>query len=525
MKRIKIAAALVPVALLMGSVVPEAGAQQPRAAATRPAGSDVSSQMSLPGPDGKDVLTVTKMAPAQVRLGQDFTYKVMVKNVSASPIQGVTVIEEHSGLQVEKASVEGMKGADGKNKENQPQQDGEMIRLNIGNLAAGESRTLNVTASAAQKGNANSCLRVEYNPTLCTSFAVVEPDFKLVATLLMDRNLMLQQDKKVNGVYRCDKLLLDVKVTSTGDAATAPTTLSVDLPAGVMTTDGKDKMTMELGQLAPGKMIEKQVPLALDLQNAGDMVNITARATAGDLNARAKLPGVKVLDPQMAVMIEGGGTQYIGRASTMKVIVKNTGSDPVLDARVTLSGAKGNERFNVQGMQPGAGGVYALGRLNAGDSKTLTFGVDSATPMKMDVMARAEGYCVEAITEKQPVVIEGIAAILLEVIDQKDPVPVGENTIYEIQVKNQGSAVDNNVQLSATLPGSESFVEGRGETDIKADGAKVMFGKLKSLAPGEVASWYVTIKANKADKAKFKVELTSDANKEAVVEQEPTTLY
>jgi hypothetical protein len=41
----------------------------------------------------------------------------------------------------------------------------------------------------------------------------------------------------------------------------------------------------------------------------------------------------------------------------------------------------------------------------------------------------------------------------------------------------------------------------------------------------EVISWYIQARANEAGKANFKVQMTSDATKRPVNEEEPTTLY
>ena len=120
---------------------------------------------------------------------------------------------------------------------------------------------------------------------------------------------------------------------------------------------------------------------------------------------------------------------------------------------------------------------------------------------------------------------KGIAAILIEVVDQVDPVPVDNTTTYEIYVKNQGSAADSEVQLTASLPDSLEFVEATGDSKVTADGNSLSFGKIPTVAPGDILSWKVTAKATSAEKVRFRVELTSEANPRPVMELEPTTLY
>ena len=64
-----------------------------------------------------------------------------------------------------------------------------------------------------------------------------------------------------------------------------------------------------------------------------------------------------------------------------------------------------------------------------------------------------------------------------------------------------------------------------GDSDVQNQGQNLTFGTIDELAPGDVASWNVTVKATKAAKVQFKLNLESDANPEGVREEEPTTLY
>ena len=51
-----------------------------------------------------------------------------------------------------------------------------------------------------------------------------------------------------------------------------------------------------------------------------------------------------------------------------------------------------------------------------------------------------------------PVSIEGIAAILFQVVDVDDPIEEGGETTYEIRVLNQGSKAATNVRMAVQVP-------------------------------------------------------------------------
>src|SRR5690606_14973337 len=121
--------------------------------------------------------------------------------------------------------------------------------------------------------------------------------------------------------------------------------------------------------------------------------------------------------------------------------------------------------------------------------------METNKPTDAEVNFIAEGYCVEAQQQATTMSLRGIPAVLIEVVDKVDPVPVGENTVYEISVKNQGTERDTNIQLTATLPESMEFVRGDGETNVSAEGQTINFGQLQEIAPGDVVSWTIQIKA------------------------------
>lgn len=398
-----------------------------------------------------------------------------------------------------------------------------MIRYRIGRIDPGQSRSLMVSAVAQNAGQAQACMWVDYQPTLCTTINVVQPDFRLVGRLMFDRDV--ETGEKVEGIYRCDRVFLEMEVTGTGDVATPPAQAMLKLPKGLTTEDGKSELTVDLGAIRPDDTVEKRVPLKLDPQQAGDQIELPITASAGDLKAQITLPAVKVLDPQLELTAEAPQQAYINRPVEVPVTVKNPSQAPVLDAVVRLETSADFERLEARNVDMGPDGTIMLGRLDPGQSREFTLLMETNKPAEATVNFIAAGYCTPEKRQDAKISLKGIPAVLIEVVDKVDPVPVGENTVYEIAVKNQGTALDTNLQLTATLPESMEFVRGDGETKVTAEGKTINFGQLKEIAPGDVVSWTVQVKANQADKARLKVELTSDATDEPVIEQEPTTLY
>ena len=466
------------------------------------------SGLVLNGPAGEEALQVTRMGPRQIQAGEQFTYDLKLTNVSDEPIRGIRITETTRGVELrntnagDAATVEGDK-----------------MTFDAGQLAAGDSRTITVTARASETGNARSCVTVDYDPALCTVYKVTEPELKLVWTLYADRDVEAACD--VKGVYACDEVFILYKVTNVGTGTTEPVTLSHNLPGGLRTADGKGKVTAKMEPLEAGESKELRVPLNLTEKAEGRTLDLSAEATAGGITADTDVQSVRILDPALDLRIDGRAEQYLGRDTETTFTVTNTSDAPVLNTVVSVDGADDFD-FDTRDYRDGE---ILIGCLRPGQSRTFKARYSADAPGVVNMTARAAGYCADAVEQTFKTEYKGISAILIETVDKVDPVPVGEETVYEIYVKNQGSAPDLNINLTGTLPNGLQFVSGQGDSDVTADGQNITFGTLDELAPGDVASWTVTVKATEADKVQFKLQLKSDANPESIREEEPTTLY
>jgi uncharacterized repeat protein (TIGR01451 family) len=120
--------------------------------------------------------------------------------------------------------------------------------------------------------------------------------------------------------------------------------------------------------------------------------------------------------------------------------------------------------------------------------------------------------------------VQGIPAILLEVIDVSDPIEVGKTETYVITVTNQGSAPDTNIRIVATLDDQE-FVSSSGTTRGAAQANQVVFEPVASLAPGKQATFQLVVRCLKAKDVRIKFSMTSDQLTSPVEETEATRVY
>ena len=175
------------------------------------------------------------------------------------------------------------------------------------------------------------------------------------------------------------------------------------------------------------------------------------------------------------------------------------------------------------GTRSGNSITWRIGNLEAGQTRELMAEFRCNTIGQFKNTARVT-YCAQADAECE-MAVKGIPAILLECVDNPDPVEVGGNVTYTIVVTNQGSAVDTNIKLAITLPAEEEYVSDQGPTKANVSGKSIVFAPLPSLAPKARASYRVTVRGVGEGDVRFRVELTSDNIDSPVMETEATRFY
>ena len=130
-----------------------------------------------------------------------------------------------------------------------------------------------------------------------------------------------------------------------------------------------------------------------------------------------------------------------------------------------------------------------------------------------------------SVEKEQPVVIEGIAAILFQVADVTDPIEVGGETTYEIRVLNQGSKAAANVRLAVLLPPELRPLEAEGPTRYAIEDGRVLFDGLARLAPKADTTYRVRVQALRPGDLRTRIQLLTDEMRNPVTKEESTRVY
>ena len=114
---------------------------------------------------------------------------------------------------------------------------------------------------------------------------------------------------------------------------------------------------------------------------------------------------------------------------------------------------------------------------------------------------------------------------MMEVIDTEDPLLVGEETTYIVQIVNQGTAADTNVTVDVQLPDSLSVVSADGDTQSTISGNSIKFAAYPVLNEKEKIQFRVVAKAVDVGDSRFKVQVSSDLLKTPLPGEESTQVY
>ena len=457
---------------------------------------------SVPFPTGVTPgsgLLVTKTAPAQVVVNADFDYTITAKNLTKFTLVDVKVTDKMpASFKLNSSDPKGTVS-------------GDTGTWELGDLAPGETKTITINGTATEPGELVNCAAGSYSLLACVTTQVIQPKLKIVKSGPKE-------------VLLCDPIQYTVTVSNTGTGNATNVKITDTLPDGVKTTDGKSDIAVNIGTLASGQ--SRTVTINAKASKTGNFTNEATASADGNLNASAKVT-TKVTQPVLAITKKGPARTFIGKTVTYDMTVTNKG-DGVAKGVMVSDGVPAGTTFvsATEGGTLDAGTVaWKFGDMAPGQSKSFKMTVKTTAKGTVKNAVAASAVCAEAVTATASTEVEGIPAVLLEVIDVEDPVAVGDNTTYVITVTNQGSADGKNIKIVATLADSQSFVSASGATKHAVAGKKVTFEALPTLAPKAEASWKVTIKADKADDARFSVQMDEDQLTKPVNETEATNLY
>lgn len=477
-----------------------------------------------PGPCPPDppvpVVAIQIHVPACVNAGQEIQYRICVENRSLAAAHHVLV---RNPLPPNTRLVRA---------EPEPSALEPELLWTLGTLEGCACREIIMVLAPTGPGDVKNCARVQFEHGQCVCTKIGPAPIPLAQPPIPPAQPSAPQAQpsiKLNKAGPTQAILYDaliyrLTVTNTSAAEVTRVLLTDDLPAGLEHASGKRQLTWDLGTLAPGQ--SRQVEYQVVAKAVGQLCNRAVVGAAGGLREEV-VSCVTVTEAKLTLAKTGPAHRYVNMRFPYQLTVTNSGTAPLENVVITdpvapqtsFIGASQGGRLNGNQVQ------WSIGTLAPGASRTV------------EVMLRAEAagrICnkatatadrgltaqAEACTD-----LEGISALLLEVVDTDDPVEVGSDTTYIITVRNQGTLPAEEVRIEALVPAQMAIVKVTGPAPHRKDGQRVLFQPI-TLAPKVDARYVIQVQAQQPGDLRFKVDLfAKQLTSGPVHEEESTTAY
>ncbi len=441
-----------------------------------------------------------KRMPAEVTLGDEFTYEIVV--TALDEIGNVVVIDTLP------------KGAVFVRGEPAAQTPGwlspDQIAWRFPEIRKGQSQTIKVTLRAQQEGVYCSCFTVSADPRACATFVVGRP--------------LLEITKSGPATARVgSEVTYNITVRNAGTSVVRDVVVTDAVPNGLAHSSGQPSLSFNVGNLAAGEA--KQLPVTFTAKQRGRICNVAIATSSNAGRVQAEACTV-ITEPRLELAKTGLKEQYTNKKAEYTIVVANTGDVPVTNVTVTDTAPANTSIVDAPGASvSGNTAVWNIPNLEPGERKSLTVILTSAVAgehCNSATVVTAEGLngSSQACT-----IWKGYAGLLLEMIDTVDPIQIGEGTDYVITITNQGSADDTNITTVMQFPPEIQPLSASGDSAGRVDGQTVTFAPYPRLTPKQAIRWVIKAKGVSVGDARTKVFYTSDLIKPAVSKEESTHVY
>lgn len=456
--------------------------------------------MNASGVSTAGAVSIEVHCPAEVRTNVPFEYAIDVSNRSGAPAREVQVVHEvPDGVKVTASAPAVDKSSSGE------------LRWDIGTLEANAARRIRVQAVVKEDGPITACAVARFVTQACAETRAGTPKLE------MD----LEHEPELTS---CERVPFVVTVRNTGTAAAPGVRGTVQFPDGLRDPQGQPTVPFDFGEIPAGEERTIQitgVPAVLGEQP------VTTRVAADGMEPVEKTSKVKIVQPVLALTGTGVETAVVARPFEHTYELKNTGDGPAraLAVRGVVSEGARIVAVSGNGTVEGQTVLWERDELGPGSSADYSLRLSADQPMVVTSRLTAQGTCAQQVSASARTQVKGVPAILLEVVDNEDPVEVGDETTYEITITNQGSMTGTNIVIACILEETQRYRSVQGPTQPTVEGSTITFKPVPQLRPGDEATYKIKVAALATGDVRFTVRMTSDQLQRPVEETESTYQY
>lgn len=447
-------------------------------------------------------LTIQKVAPKEIQVGKPAAFRVTVRNVGQAPAGNVEIRDQiPKGTRLVSTAPPATRGPHGE------------IIWAVGTVPPGKEVAVEMQLMPTAEGEIGSVATVHFG---------AEASARTIAT----RPQLVVKTEGPKKVLINDQVVLQVTISNPGTGVATGVVLDERIPPGLQHPAGAE-LEYPVGDLKPGESRKLELPLVAG--QAGPVTNVINARAAGDLRAEPSSFDLEVLAPQLNVAVKAPKRSYLERQATYQFSVANPGTASAKQVELVASLPPGlkfvsanNAGYYEEANHTVRWRLEELPANEEGQVKLVTMPV-AAGEQAITVSTKADKGL--SAVKKQPVLIEGVAAVLFQVTDTADPIEVGGETTYEVRLLNQGSKAAGKVQLTMDLPAEVKPMAADAPTQYRLEGNRVVFDALAQLAPKAEATFRLRAKAVRPGDLRARFLLQTDEMQSPVTKEESTRVY
>ena len=448
-----------------------------------------------------DLLRVTKEREGTglAAVGVEAVHRITVR--AKQPITNV-MIEEHfpSSIDYVSSTPSGS-------------QDGGRVQWDLGQMDEGESKVIRVRSTPKERGSYSVCSVVRADPLICLPIQVGAPDIQIVKS----GPPTVEVNETVNWT---------VTVTNTGDSTARNVVIEDELPEGF---SAGTPVRFEVGTLEPGQ--SRVVEVSARAERTGSFTNRATAVHEGADEVAATAP-IRVVESGIDVEITGAERSYALVDESFRVTTRNTGDTALqntqtvlrLPANIRVSDAGGGTVAAAAGDRP-ATITWNIGNLDTGASRAYDVVMTATRPgtTVKNVTATADRGL--RATDRHETEWRAVPGIQTSIVDDVDPIRVGDRVVYTIRVTNQSPLENIETNIRVRFPSEVRPVRiGEGPVSGTVADRTVNFQTLNIQPRQEVVLTIIAEGANSGNGTVI-METTTGFRDVPIVDQESTTVY
>ena len=448
-------------------------------------------------------LTIEKKAPQEIQVGSVSTWTITVRNEGKTDAAGVQIHDTvPRGTQLVNTYPPAKVSRDGE------------ITWNVGVMPSGTMAVVKLELLPVQEGEIGSVASVTTRSEASAKSKSTRPLLK-IETAGNSRILLGEQTE------------LLITVSNPGTGVTRNVVLSETVPPELQ-FEGGAELLYQVGDLQPGE--SKTTKLPLTAVRPGKFANKVIAKSEPGLQVESVLD-MEVTAPALELKLSGPSKRFLDKEGTYSLILKNTGTAAAKNVELMASvpvGWKFGSANNFGTFLPEDRlTAWKLEELGPGETAEAEVTLIPAEIGTFSIQCEAAADICQGVSDSRSVSVEGIAALMFQVVDSNDPIQVGEKTTYSVEVVNQGSKQAENVQVVVDVPtglevvSSEENVRSTGSSN----GKQLVFEVIPTLGPKAKKTYRFTLRGAASGDQRVAVKLSSREFPTPIVKEESTRVF